>query len=97
MSNDNDTSNKYYKSNIQIINKIRKEIEIDEKTNTDPITDEEFNFKNKFTLNSNFFNLYDFINTTSINILNKNLKNPNMMIKLLVLTYIYKDIYLKIV
>lgn len=96
LSNDKDITNKYYKSNIQIINKIRKEIEMDEKTNTDPITDEEFNFKNKFTLNSNFLNLYDFINTSSIYVLNKDLKNPNMMIKLLVLTYIYKDVYLKI-
>lgn len=99
LSNDNDTTNKYYKSNIKIINKIRKEIEIDEKTNTDPISDEVFNFydeKNIFLLNSNFLNLYDFINISSINILNKNLKNPNMLIKLLVLSYIYKDIYLKI-
>lgn len=99
LSNDEDITNRYHKSNIKIIKiikKIRTEIEMDEKTNTDPITDEEFNFENKFSLNGNFLNLYDFINISSINILNKDFKNPYMLIKLLVLTYIYKDIYLKI-
>jgi len=96
LSNDKNISNKYHKSNIKIIEKIRTEIEMDEKTNTDPITDEEFNYENKFTLNSNFLNLYDFMNITSINILNKDFKNQDMLIKLLVLSYIYKDIYLKI-
>ena len=97
LSNNEDTLNKYYKSNIQIINKIKKQIDIDEKLNTDPITDEEFNEdENKITLNGNFLNLYNFINISSIYILNKELINQNMLIKLLILSYIYKDIYSKI-
>lgn len=96
LNNDKDMTNKHYKSNIKIIEKIKKEIKIDEINNTDPINDDEFDSDIKFTLQNNFLNLYDFVNISSFYILNKNFENKDMLIKLLVLTYTYKSTYLKI-
>ena len=98
LNNNKNISNNFYGLNNQIIEKIKKEIKMDRNFNTDPINDNEFDPKNKYELNSNFLNLYDFVNISSISVLNKykknkNMQNKNTLIKLLVLTYIYNDIY----
>jgi hypothetical protein len=92
-------SDKYNSSNNDILKRINDDILYSVNYNTDPIEDSDFidTIKNNIDINNNFLNLYDFINISSLYILN-NVKNNDKIefIKILTLTYIYYDKYLKI-
>lgn len=92
-------SDKYNSSNLNVLKKISADIASSINYNTDPIEDSEFTdaIKNDINIKNNFLNLYDFINISSLYILNDVKNNDKIeFIKILTLIYIHYDKYLKI-
>ncbi len=78
---------KYYLTNNEILNDIKKEINNAIDLNTDPIDDDEFEKESDKVLISNFMNLYDYINVSSLNLLINYRKNKFELVKLLSSTF----------
>lgn len=88
---------KYHLTNNEILNNIKKELNDAIELNTDPIDDVEFKNESNKVLMSNFINLYDYVNISSINVLINYHKNKFELVKFLSLTFKYYKAYQKII